>query len=68
MNINTSQGQILIHFTHFSCLLPDISAGRIARELWWTSQVFPYVDIVIPPWFSMLISCFFNIRFNPFTA
>jgi hypothetical protein len=34
------QGQILIPFTHASCLLPDDCAGRIARELWWMSQDF----------------------------
>jgi len=33
-----------------------MTAGRIARELWWTNQEFIYVDI-IPPWFSMLIYC-----------
>jgi hypothetical protein len=49
------QGQILIPFTHASCLLPDDCAGRIARELWWMSQEFSFVDIIIPPWFSMLI-------------
>jgi hypothetical protein len=28
--------------------LPDVSAGRIARELWWTSQEFsPTVIIII---------------------
>jgi hypothetical protein len=38
MNINTSQGKIRIHFAHSSSFLPDISAGKIARELWWTNQ------------------------------
>jgi hypothetical protein len=49
------QGQILIPFVHSSCLLPDDSDGRIARELWWMSQEFSSVDIIIPPWFTMLI-------------
>jgi hypothetical protein len=34
-------------------LLLDASAGRIARELWWTNQEFS--PVVISPWFSMLI-------------
>jgi hypothetical protein len=55
MNTNTSQGKILIPFAHSSCLLPDLSAGRIAREQRWTSQEFSSVYIIIPPWFSMLI-------------
>jgi hypothetical protein len=25
-------------FIHFSYLLPDVSVGRTAGELWWTSQ------------------------------
>jgi hypothetical protein len=33
MNINTSQGWILIPFVHASRLLPDDSSGKIAREL-----------------------------------
>jgi hypothetical protein len=45
MNKNTWQGQILIPFTHFSCYLPDDSAGRIARELWWRSEEFFSVSI-----------------------
>jgi hypothetical protein len=36
-------------------LLLDDSAGRIAKELWWTNREFSSVDI-IPPWFSILIS------------
>jgi hypothetical protein len=35
-------------------LLVDDSAGRVAREIWWTKEEFSPVDI-IPPWFSMLI-------------
>jgi hypothetical protein len=35
-------------------LLVDDSAGRVAREIWWTKEEFYPVDI-IPPWFSMLI-------------
>jgi hypothetical protein len=31
-----------------------MTAGRIARELWWTNQDLFFVDI-IPPWFSVLI-------------
>jgi hypothetical protein len=53
MNKNCSQGQIRHSFARSSYLLPDDSAGRIDRELWWTNQELPFVDI-IPPWFSML--------------
>jgi hypothetical protein len=31
-----------------------MTAGRVARQLWWTNQDFSPVDI-IPPQFSMLI-------------
>jgi hypothetical protein len=34
-------------FAHFSNSLPDISAGRIARELWWTSQEFSPAGFII---------------------
>jgi hypothetical protein len=47
------KAKFIIPFACFSCLLPDDSAGRIARELWWTIQEFFSVDI-IPPWFSIL--------------
>jgi hypothetical protein len=33
----------------------QMTAGRIAKELWWTSQEISSVDIIIPSWFSMLI-------------
>jgi hypothetical protein len=33
-------------------LLLDDTAGRIAREFWWTNQEFSSVDIILP-WFSM---------------
>jgi hypothetical protein len=33
-------------------LLLDDSAGRFAREFWWTNQQFFLADI--PPWFSIL--------------
>jgi hypothetical protein len=36
-------------------LLPDDLVGRIAIELWWINQEFLSVEIIIPPWFSMLI-------------
>jgi hypothetical protein len=39
MNKNTFQGQIFILLSHSFCLLPDVSAGRIAR-VWWTNQEF----------------------------
>jgi hypothetical protein len=32
----------------------QMTAGMIARVLWWTNQEFPSVDI-IPPWFSVLM-------------
>jgi hypothetical protein len=37
------QGEILTSFAHFSYLLPDDSAGKIARELWVVDEsgVFP---------------------------
>jgi hypothetical protein len=34
-------------FLHSSYTLPDVSAGRIARELWWTSQEFSPAGIII---------------------
>jgi hypothetical protein len=34
-------------FVHSSYPLPDISAGGIARELWWTSQEFSPAGIII---------------------
>jgi hypothetical protein len=34
-------------FAHSSYLLPDVSAGRIARGLWWTSQEFSPAGIII---------------------
>jgi hypothetical protein len=37
---NTWKVQILIRFAHYTCLLSDDSAARIARELWWTNQEF----------------------------
>jgi hypothetical protein len=55
MNKNILQGQVLILYVHSSCLLPDDSAGRIAKELWWIKQEFSHVNIIIPPWFSVLI-------------
>jgi hypothetical protein len=55
MNKNTSQGQILIPFTHFAFLIPDDMAGKITRELWCMNQLFSSVDIIIPPWFFMLM-------------
>jgi hypothetical protein len=35
------------HSVHSSYTLPDVSAGRIARELWWMSQEFSPGDIII---------------------
>jgi hypothetical protein len=48
------KAKFIISFAHFSCLLPDGSAGRIARELRWTSEEFSSADI-IPSWYSLLI-------------
>jgi hypothetical protein len=45
------EGKILSPFVHSFYLLPDYSAGRIARELWWKSQEFSSAGI-ISPWFS----------------
>jgi hypothetical protein len=49
MNKDTSKAKLI----PFDFLLDD-SAVRIARELWWTHQKFPTVDI-IPPSFSMFL-------------
>jgi hypothetical protein len=43
-----------IHFARSSYLLPDVSADRIYRELWWTNLESFSVD-VIPLWSFMLI-------------
>jgi hypothetical protein len=48
------KAKFIISFTHSYCLLPDDSAGRIFRELWWMNQECSCVSF-IPPWFSMLI-------------
>jgi hypothetical protein len=34
-------------FVHSSYSLPNYCAGRIARELWWTSQEFSPAGIII---------------------
>jgi hypothetical protein len=34
-------------FIHSSYTLPDVSAGRIARELWWRSQELSPAGIII---------------------
>jgi hypothetical protein len=34
-------------FIHSSYSLPDVSAGRIARELWWMSQEFSPASTII---------------------
>jgi hypothetical protein len=44
---STNKGKFVISITHSSCLVHDNSAGRIARELWWTSQFYS-VDIILP--------------------
>jgi hypothetical protein len=31
-----------------------MSAGRIAKKLWWTNQELSSI-VIIPPWLSMLI-------------
>jgi hypothetical protein len=41
MNENTSQGQIVIHFAHSSCLLPDYCWYNCQRALMDESVVFP---------------------------
>jgi hypothetical protein len=48
------KAKFIIPFARSSFLLPNDSADRISRELWWTNQEFSSVDI-IPPWLSMLI-------------
>jgi hypothetical protein len=41
MNKNTLQDQIFILLSHSLCLLPDVSAGRIAREFGGQIRSFP---------------------------
>jgi hypothetical protein len=53
MNKNTSHAKFIISFARPSYLLPDHSAGRIAKDLWWTNQV-SSVDF-IQPWLSIPI-------------
>jgi hypothetical protein len=53
MNKNTLQGQIVIPLAHFFYLLPDDTAGSIAKELWWTNKEFSSAIIIIPPWLSL---------------
>jgi len=56
--ISDTEWQNSHSFVHSSYLLPDDSAGRIARELWWTSQEFSPAGIIttmalhahISPW------------------
>jgi hypothetical protein len=55
MNKNTLQGKIHIPFGYSSSLLPDDSAGRITRELWWTNQEISSVNIIIQPQYSTLM-------------
>jgi hypothetical protein len=44
-------------FVHSSYSLPDVSAGRIARELWWTSkEFFPAVILIITMAFHAHVS------------
>jgi hypothetical protein len=44
------KARFIIPFASSSCLIPDDSADRISRDLWWTIQELFSVDI-IPPWF-----------------
>jgi hypothetical protein len=48
------EAEFIILFAPSSYMLPDDSAGGIARERWWTNQEFSY-DNIIPPWFSQVI-------------
>jgi hypothetical protein len=48
------EDKLIISFTLSSNLLPDGTAGRNARELWWNNQEFSSVDI-FSPWSSVLI-------------
>jgi hypothetical protein len=54
MNHILCKAKFIIAFTTSPALLQDGSAGRIARDLWWTNYEFSPVDI-ISTWFSMLI-------------
>jgi hypothetical protein len=47
--------RILTSVVHPSYFLPDDSAGRIARELWWMSQEFSPASIIILLGVSMFI-------------
>jgi hypothetical protein len=53
VNRDTFQGQIHHFLRQFLLLSYQMTAGTIARELWWSNEEFP-VNI-IPPWFSILI-------------
>jgi hypothetical protein len=54
--VNKNTSRLNSHsFAHCSCLLPEGSAGRIARKFWCINQEFSSVYIIIPPWFSMLM-------------
>jgi hypothetical protein len=44
-------------------LLPEDSAGRIIRALWWMNREFS--SVIIPPWFSMLIYVTFGMNNRP---
>jgi hypothetical protein len=47
--------EILIPSFHSSYSLPDVSAGRIVRELWWTSQDLSPVGIIVTKAFQARI-------------
>jgi len=42
------KAKFIIPFAHSSCLLPDDSAGRFAKELLWENQEFSSVNIIPP--------------------
>jgi hypothetical protein len=44
---NHLQGQILVPFAYSFHLLPEDSAGRIIRALWWMNREFS--SVIIPP-------------------
>jgi hypothetical protein len=44
-----------LKFHMFLLLCYKMTAGKISRELWWMTQEFSPVNIIIPPWLSIFI-------------
>jgi hypothetical protein len=48
MNKETSKAKFFISFANFLLLCYYMTAGEIARELWWTNHEFSPVDSIPP--------------------